>query len=255
MENIKNILDNIKIIIEIIPFVFLLIVSINKFQINNILSKYSKTVLNESKFELFFLVRKFIVLSIIVFMISYIFNISKLTYIGELIRELINNYGDFILIIIKYSIVIFCIIIPGSIENVINRFLSKLHGRENKSKSEFIIISIFEKLLIGIFAIIVFIYSENFFSINIYKEELLIDKYMYLPWLVLSVVLLIYIKDFKKIEEAVNIKNHYIITVDNNTVYNCSILLELKNDYLLIQDDNEIYINKAFVKTIRKIRK
>ncbi|HAT4332396.1 hypothetical protein [Clostridium perfringens] len=98
-----------------------------------------------------------------------------------------------------------------------------------------------------------FIISEDLFETTINNLNLRSNMYGCLFTLVFSIFSLMFINNIKKIENEIIGEYTYIIYLDNNLTYTCNMFLELKNDYLLIKDDNEVYVNKNFVKMIRKI--
>lgn len=245
-------IDEISSIFEVISGLIILLLSINKFHTNNIISKYSKGIGSIKRFELFFLIREIILVVILGVLSAVILSLLK---INNLIGIIIINHEGLILNLMNSGILIFCGIIQDSFTNIINRYIYKLHGIKEKVDSEYTLIVIFKKFLFIILGVLSFIYSEKFFLINEFEQKISYNTLKYFSLVIITIIILICIKDFDSIEKEINESVLYIVTLDDNRTYTCNTLLELKTDYLVIQDGAEIYINKNFVKTISKIKK
>ncbi|MBI6112772.1 hypothetical protein [Clostridium perfringens] len=257
-------LEKFKIIIELIPIFFISALSINKLYITSIESDYSKSKLHGDNLEILFFIREILLLSSIPFLCVYmVFYFKYHKYEGLMINLIYNIQNNIIELIVKYQVYIFripyliIIIIILFIHKyriyIINEYKKKLYGVESTYIPKNKEISTIKFLVVVNISFLSFIISEDLFETTINNLNLRSNMYGCLFTLVFSIFSLMFINNIKKIENEIIGEYTYIIYLDNNLTYTCNMFLELKNDYLLIKDDNEVYVNKNFVKMIRKI--
>lgn len=250
--------------IELIPIFFISALSINKLYITSIESDYSKSKLHGDNLEILFFIREILLLSSIPFLCVYmVFYFKYHKYEGIMINLIYNIQNNIIELIVKYQVYIFripyliIIIIILFIHKyriyIINEYKKKLYGVESTYIPKNKEISTIKFLVVVNISFLSFIISEDLFETTINNLNLRSNMYGCLFTLVFSIFSLMFINNIKKIENEIIGEYTYIIYLDNNLTYTCNMFLELKNDYLLIKDDNEVYVNKNFVKMIRKI--